>query len=309
MPVTVPSPGGLESVVTPGTSDWYLGPAGALVMLPPPDRDITRPLSRPSAEQVTLSGAVITDRLGRGRRKHTLSWRALTPDEASIVERLWQLPGVLILDDPSRRNRLTANQSTGSDAGRTTDGAIARFQGSLSSSTAQSRSAPRSFAWATGTNLGTTGRGIYLYNSATIVDDTWHPVRPSTAYTASGYLRSTAAVSMQAGFDWHAADGTYLSTSLGSGTALSTSNFNTRVTLDNSTSPATAAYGIPFWINTTTTGAAITVYLDDPQVEEAAAASAHVIGSGVPRVATAGEFPQTTPMVGWETLELALVEV
>lgn len=295
---------------------WYLGPAGSLVALPPPLRDIARPLSRPAVQQVALGGAVTLDRMGRGRRSHTLAWSYLTPDEAAVLERLWQLPGELILDDPSRRNRLTANQSTGGDTGRTADGCIARFQGTVSVSTAQARSGARSFAWATGTALAVTNRGLYLYNgpSPEPVDDTWHPVRPGAFYAHAGYLRSTAAVSMYGGWDWHDAAGAYLSTSaIGTSTALSTSNFSTRVERTGVAAPAGAAYGIPFYLNATTTGAAITVYLDEPQVEEVTAAGvscgAYVIGSGVPRVATTGELPQTTPLAGWENLELALVEL
>jgi hypothetical protein len=293
-------------------TDIYLGPVGQAVKLPGNTRPVELPLSWPTAFQELLSGASVVDRVGRGRRRYSLKWEALLPDEWAILERLALLPGPLVLDMPDRRNRLTANQSTGGDTGRTTAGVIARFQGTVAVSGAQFRSAPNSFAWSTGTALAATGRGLYLYNSATAVDDTWHPVRPSTSYVVSGYLRTSAAVSMQAGLDWHDASGTYLSSSLGTGTALPTGDWNTRVWVSAS-APATAAWGIPLWINTTTTGAAITVYLDDPMVHEGSAAvvgdiPVQVVGTGVPRVAVV-EFPASSALLGYQDLDLVLQEL
>lgn len=289
---------------------WYLGPAGSLVALPPPQRDIPRPLGRPTVEQVAIGGAVTVDRMGRGRRRHSLSWSFLTPDEASILERLWQLPGTLILDDPSRRNRLTANQSTGSDVAQDTTGVLARGQGSVSSSTAQARSAPRSFAWATSGAVGVTGRGLVLASSITVPDFTWHPVRPGGIYTVSLWARATAAITMRAGLEWYDAattPATVGAASTGTAAAVGTGAFS-KYTVTG-TAPAGAAYGLVTFLNTVTTGAGLTLYVDDLQVEEASADSAWTIGSGVPRVATLGELPQTTPLTGWEHLELALVEL
>jgi hypothetical protein len=289
---------------------WYLGPAGALVALPAPDRDIPRPLGRSQVEQVALGGARTVDRLGSAKRRHTLTWRALTPDEASVVERLWHLPGALILDDPSRRNRLTANQATGTDTDRDAAGFLARGQGSISSSTAQARSAPRSAAWASGSAVGSTGRGLVLVTSITVPDGTWHPVRPGGVYTFTLWARCTVAITMRAALEWYDAATTPAlvgSPATGTAAAVPTGAFNLYSV--TGTAPAGAAYGIPTLLNTVTTGSATTVYADDLQVEEAAAATAWVVGSGVPRVATAGELPETSPMVGWESVELGLIEL
>jgi hypothetical protein len=293
--------------------DVYLGPPGAMVALPPPLPNIEMPLQRPTAEQQFADGGVLVDRFGDGRRRYTIQWEHLTVDELAIIERLALLPGPLILDMPDRRNRLTANQSSGGDVRRTDDGVLARFQGVESVSTVQFRSAPRSFAWATGTALAATGRGLYLYNSATVVDRTWHPVRGGAFYVSAGYLRATAAVNMQAGFDWHDATGAFLSASaFGSSTAVSTANFATRVERSGVAAPAGAAYGIPFWLNANTTGAAITVYLDDPMVSEVnaagVAAGAYVIGTGMPRVAVV-ETPASSRLIGYTSPTLVLQEV
>ena len=110
------------------------------------------------------------------------------------------------------------------------------------------------------------------------MDDTWHPVRPGAFYACAARLRTSATVSMRAGFDWHGPTGTYLSTSaFGTDTAVSTSSF-TLVSKTGVVAPAGAAYGIPFWVNATTTGSAITVYLDDPQAEEVDAAGVSLRG-------------------------------
>lgn len=259
-----------------------LGYPGALVVLPSPAPGYAPVDEVRAATHELLSGVNVRDRIGV-RRRWTLSWPAMTDASWATVRALARIPGPFRYVDPLEPNMVTENQSVGTDATRTTDGIVARFQGTVSSSTAQQRSWQRAAAWATGTALAATDRGFYLYNSTTAVDSTWTAIRPSTQYTVSGYLRSTAAVSMKAGWDWHDSTGIYLSTSLGTGVALSTANFNTRVT-HTATSPATAAYGIPIFLNSTTTGAAVTVYLDEVQMEQAAAASIFDIGAGTPWV-------------------------
>lgn len=219
------------------------------------------------------------------RRRFTLNWPAMTDTNWTLLRSLVRIPGPFRYLDPLEPNMLTANQSTGSDELRTIEGAMARFQGTLSSSTTQFRSWTRSLAWNSVTALSISGRGIYCYTSDATLDATWTAVRPGVQYTASGYLRATSAVSFQALIDWHttAAPGGYITTSVGTGTALSTSNFNTRVAVTG-TAPATAAYGVVAFVNTTTPGTILTVYADEIQLEEAAAASTFRLGAGTPWV-------------------------
>lgn len=264
------------------TSIPYLGYPGALQALARPAFGYAPVDEIKGGTHELLSGANIRDRIGV-RRRFTLSWPAMTDAEWMTVRSLARLPGPLRYLDPTEPNMLTPNQSTGSDELRTIEGAMARFQGTLSSSAAQFRSWTRSFAWNTGSALSITGRGIYLYTSDTVVDSTWTAVRPSVQYTASGYLRASSAVSMQCGIDWMGPTGTYLSTSLGTGAAVSTANFTTRFTC-TATSPSNAAYGIPLFINTSTPGTTLTVYLDEAQMEQAAAASTFDLGAGTPWV-------------------------
>jgi hypothetical protein len=142
-----------------------------------------------------------------------------------------------------------------------------------------------------------------------VIDDTWHPVLPSTTYSLSIYARASAAVSMQAGIEWKDTAGAAVgSPAMGTGTALSTSDWSSRPTVSGA-SPAGAAYGVPILVNTTTTGAAVTVYVDNPQMEENPAATAWVIGSGIARVATAADLGNSSPLAGWESPELTLIEL
>jgi hypothetical protein len=259
-----------------------LGYPGALQALPSPAPGYAPVDEVRGGTHELLSGAQVRDRIGV-RRRWTLSWPAITDDQWALIRSLVRLPGPFRYLDPLERNMLTPNQSTGSDELRTIVGAMARFQGTLSSSTAQFRNWTRAFAWNTVTNLTITGRGIYLYTSDTAVDGTWTAVRPSVQYTASGYLRATSAVSMQAGIDWMTSAGAFISPSLGTGAAVSTANFNTRFTV-TATAPSNAAYGIPFFINTSTPGTTLTVYLDEAQMEEAGSAAAFRLGVGTPWV-------------------------
>jgi hypothetical protein len=260
----------------------YLGYAGALAQLPSPAPgyepvDVLR-----GGTHELLAGGNVRDRFGV-RRRFTLIWPATSDDNYALLRTLARFPGPYRYLDPLERNLLTANQSSGTDDRSAAEGFSAHTQGSVSSSTGFARSWTRSLAWNTVTSLSATGRGIRLYTINPGVDASWAAVRPSTQYTLSGYLRASAAVSMQALFDWHDYAGTYISTSVGSAVAVSTANFNTRVTL-TATSPPTAAYGIGAWVNTTTPGTTITVYFDELQLEEAAAASTFRLGAGTPLV-------------------------
>jgi hypothetical protein len=260
---------------------FALGPAGALVPFRAPSPDYASSRTRLGGTHELLAG-LVRDTIGF-RRTITLKLPTdLTAEQYSALETLFELPGPYRFVDPTRRNLLTANQSTGTDALRDTTGIIARFGGSVSSSTAQARSGSRSIAWAV-TPSGT-GQGIYLQGSTSTVDQTWAVVRPSTQYTVTGYMRSTLAISMKAGMDWYDAAGAFISADTGgSGQALSTSAWTTRVTRTTPAAPSSVAYGIP-WFTNTTTGAAMTVFLDDPQMEEGTTANPWVFGTGVPLV-------------------------
>jgi len=265
------------------TFQFWLGPAGALVAIRAPSPDYTGPRTRLGGTHETLAGLLIRDTIGY-RRTVTYKWPPDQTAEAySILESLFELPGPYRYIDPTRRNYLTPNQSSGTDALLDATGWSARTQGTVASSVVQARSRSRSLLWDTTTALGSTGRGVALHTSTATVDGTWAAVPPSTQFTFSAYARSSAAVSMQAAIEWRDAAAAVISTPTGTGTALNTGDWAIRPTV-TATSPSNVAYAIPLLLNTTTTGAAIQVYVDDPQLEQAAAATPAVLGTGVPIV-------------------------
>ncbi len=293
---------------------FALGPAGALVPFRAPDPSYTAPLAKLGGTHELLGGHRVRDVTGFLR---TITLRLppdLTAEAYSALEALFVLPdGPYRFLDPSRRNLLTANQSTGTGTLRDTTGWSVRTQGTVSSSSAQARSGLRSLAWATGTALAATGRGVALQTSTSTIDGTWAAVLPSTQYTLSAYARASAAVSMQAAIEYRDVAGAVLSTPAGTGVALGTGDWNSRPTV-TATSPANAAYAVGLLLNTTTTGAAITVWIDDLQLEQAAAASSAVLGTGVPLVSIDSLTPDYSnyaadanpPLLGAELVLLEL---
>jgi hypothetical protein len=266
---------------------WWLGPAGSLVQLvePSPGSGPSRPRRRAVHYPAARGGQATVDDLGR-YATIKLTWSEadlLTADELSVVETLYETPGPYRLIDGSRRNLLTPNQSKGTDALADATGFSALTQGVVSSSTAQARSGVRSLAWDTQTALAATGRGVLFSGTSATPDATWAAVRPSTAYTVSCYVRASAAVNMQIGISFYSAAAALLSSPSTAGSAVSTTDWSTRLTF-TATSDATAAYGVVKVLNSTTTGAAVTVYLDDAQLEEGSSATAQVVGIGTPQV-------------------------
>lgn len=257
----------------------WLGPAGALVGFRAPGPDYSPPLLRLGGTHETLGG-LVRDTTGY-RREIAITLPPDLPAEAySALESLFVFPnGPYRFIDPTRRNLLGANQSSGTDALRDATGFSAFAQGVVSSSTAQARSGSRSLAWNTQTALAATARGIRLFTSLSPIDRNWAAVLPSTDYTISSYVRASAAVSMQAGLEWYDAAGSQISAPAGAGVAVGTGDWLTRLAF-TATSPSNAAYGVGKFFNTTTTVSPITVFFDDLQLEQAAAASAAVLGTG-----------------------------
>ncbi len=265
---------------------FALGPAGALVPFRAPSPDYTSARARLGGIHETLAGRLIRDTIGF-RRTVTLHLPPdLTVEAFSALEALFEQPnGPYRFVDPTRRNLLTANQSSGTDALRTTEGWSAPAQGTVTSDTAQARSGTRSLKWDTVTSLTLTGRGVYLPGPAGTPDSTWAAVLPSTVYTFSAYVRANAAVTMQAAIEWRDVTGATIGAAdLGTGVAVSTTDWSTRLVCANKTSPSTAAYAVPAVLDSVAPSAIRQVWVDDPQLEQAAAASNAVLGTGVPLV-------------------------
>lgn len=287
--------------------DFYLGRPGALqVLVPPLPGWEATDLLRGGTHELA-GGGNVRDR-GGIRRRWVLNWKALTDAEWSTLRTLLHTPGPFRLLNPDELNRLTVNQATGTDELRDTTGLRAVTQGVVSSDTAWAHAGLRSCKWDTETALTVaSGNGVAYTTSLTSIDSTWAAVRPSVAHTFSVWAHASVAVSMAARIDWYTTAGALISSDAGTGTAVSTSAW-TQLVCANKTAPATAAYGICGAQNTTTTGAALLLYLDDAQLEEGASATAWRLGGGTPLVAVDSLSP-SVPLVGFHDAELVLVEL
>jgi len=289
----------------------YLGPVGALVAMPD-NGGLKRNVAIPTSvhEIAGTKGGRVVDRVGAAKATYSVDLAGMTLDELS----LWECaalgaygPGPHVLLEPWRRNLLSANQSTATDALRDTTGFVANA-GTITSSTAQF-DAPgmRSLAWAvTAANQQVLTGNL---SSVTASDDTIDiPVLPNTVYSARVRGRlSTSTGTARLDMRWFTAAEAFISESTGTATALSTAAF-TDMPCANITSPSNAAL-LRLKAQNTVMGAAQTIYLDKWQLQTGATLDAWTIGTGVPRVCFVEGFDQSYPVWPYVNGSITLVEV
>jgi hypothetical protein len=291
---------------SPSTAPYLRAYGGAWVAVPWPaaNRYDSSPVLRGGTHDLAAGGSV-RDRQGVSRR-WVLGWPAVTDDNLHVLRRVTRRPGPWRWLDPFEVNRLTANQSDGTDDLGDPTGHRAVGQGTVTSTVAQAHEGVRSLLWDSDTALSSTGRGV-AYATAATLDATWTAVRPSLAYTFSVWGRCSVAVTMQPRIDWYDTTGASISSDTGTATALSTSAW-TQLSCVNKTSPAAAAYAVAGVLNTTTTGAATEVYLDDAQLEEGATVTTWRQGAGTPLV-TVDQWAERMLRFGLREAELSLLEL
>lgn len=289
----------------------YLGPLGNLQALASiGGRGITANLAIPTAvhQLAGPNGGRVVDRVGAAKRTYAMAQKNISQDDLGVLEALYLGgfgPGPFVLVEPWRRNLLSANQSTGTDAGRDTTGFKA-ITGTLSSQTAQSDHGSRSLGWAvTAANQRIMQGDLANTTNATLLLDT--PVLPSTSYTGQARGRLSASTgTVRLDIYWFTAAGAFISASTGSATAQSNSAF-TSFTV-TATSPSTAALA-RLSVTNTVMGAAQTIYLDKWQLEQASSASAWVPGTGVPRVSFTDDFAQSYDIWPFVNAGVTMTEV
>jgi hypothetical protein len=263
---------------------WWLGKPGALVRIPSPHvaPGLDAPRQRKTVVHDLLGDGARVNLMGRTRR-YVLRWNpALTADELGILQQLELLPGPLRIIDPTRRNMLTGNQSTGTDELRDATGMVARIQGILVTDTAQARSGLRSAKWDSQGAVTANKGPLFCYPNPLVVDKFWLAVLPNTQYSFSCYARASQALTVAGQFDWHTSLGGYIGTNQGNPVALSLTDWSTRPFV-TATSPANVAYGIGSIWSTTGTGSTVNVWVDDLMVNEGPLA-AWVPGGGTQQV-------------------------
>jgi hypothetical protein len=287
----------------------YLGPVGNLIALPSIGRGISAPLSVPSAvHQIAGRGGRVVDRFpGAASRVYALTVQGGSA-EANTLEALYlgaYGPGPYVLNEPWRKNLLSANQSSGTDVLADTTGFVA-ITGTLTSSTAQSVLGPRSLAWAvTAANQRIMQGDLANTTNATPLRDT--PVLPSIAYTGQAWGRLSASTgTTRLDIYWFTSAGVFISASTGTAVAMSNSAFGSFTV--TATSPANAALARLSVINTVM-GAAQTIYLDKWQFESGSTATAWFLGTGIPRVSFTDDLGEVYPVWPYTDLTFTLTEV
>ncbi len=264
---------------------FYLGQAGSLLQIKTP-ANLDPPQVRKGGTHDLLAGGSVRDTIGY-RRKFTVGWEYATTDELSVLELLYQIAGPLVFVDPSRRNLLEANQSSGTATLKTTDGFVATTGTLTSDATANPAiAAARSLKWNNSGALGSTGNGPFTGTStstANLTDDV--PVVAGLPYSFSVTAQRSAAnaISVGARIAWYDTTGALISGTTGTGVALASGSWSV-VKLENQTAPAGAAFAKVAVHNTATTSGATAVFMAGWQLEQATAASAWVLGTGVPKV-------------------------
>lgn len=300
----------------------HFGVPGGLVLLGSVGRGFDVSLDLPTVvhEIAGSRGGRVVQRMGAEKRTFQWSKDHLSQDDLSVLE-AFALgaygPGPFVLLDSARRNLLSANQSTGTDALGDTTGFVA-LAGTISSSTVQADQGLRSLAWAVtaanqqvmtgylGSGYGDGGYGYGGYGGIDAVLDI--PVLPSTAYSAgvrARLLGSTGTARLD--LYWYTAAGVFISSSAGTPTVLSTSAFTSCPCL-NVTSPSNAALA-RLLVQNTGFGAATTIYSDKWQLALGATLPAWTIGTGVPRVSFIDRIAQSYLVQPYVDASVTLVEV
>lgn len=286
----------------------WIGRPGSLKSIRSPLRGADVEMDLGTAQLDALRGGRTIDMMGAGLRTWRFSWPSLTTASAGVLRGLALGsfgPGPYVMYDPSQRNYLAANQSSGTDVLALATGFTPQAsQGTVTSSLLAAFTGVRSLRW-----LLPASPGANPY-----VELDWpggsfgYPVIPSTAYTFSGQISGDAAtLVVRLDLVWTDATGATLSTSSGTGAAVNGAVGTFAVRSVTATSPANAVYARPRITVTTATANKI-VHADTLQLELGSAVSTHEPGLGLPLVAFQG-LPGTYPWSRIHSLEAMIAEV
>lgn len=272
---------------------WF-GTPGNLVALTHPQGtfEATRALS--TAEFALGVGGVRVDRYTGAARRYSIGYDRLTRAAWATLQAYAQGhmgPGGFALLDPGQVNLLTVNQSSAtsqlnSASGFTADPVAVPGVLSSSSTVTGPSGTPRSLAW---TFSGAATGGTFPTVIFDAASSAWPgiPVRPSTAYTFSVYVKSAVDTAITAGpqIVWLDTAGAQLSFDFADFTVDGT---QTRRSV-SATSHASAAYAkLRFSATGSTVGAGAVIYVSEPQFERGSSATAWQPGTGVYPVVPVG---------------------
>lgn len=260
----------------------YLGrPGTALLSIASPEPGVDRSPTAHEGVHTLLGGGYAVDRAGGVCRNWTLSWP--WDDEVwwilSALYRGQYGPGPFALIDQGQINFLTANQASGTDADRSSDGfsVLAVSGETLASSALFPTRAERTLKWslpaAVGVGILTLSAGTGLLGG---------PVPAGSAWTLSCRIRTGAsgdtAVDTRLALQWLDAAGAQVSETLGTQVTIGT----TTVQLTASGSaPASAVYAVPrVKVSAGSVSAVADLHLDELQLQPGSQVTAWRPGEG-----------------------------
>jgi hypothetical protein len=292
----------------------YFGRPGALVILPWPRGDLSKPYERLTSDFVTGTGQHAIQSATLGSRLYTVNWNALHQDTFTLIEQyttgnMGLGPWVLI--DPSAPNLLLPNQAASTNnsydvLGIATSTGAASMGNPLSNTDATQihrTGATRSIRWqfvSAASGSPTLVFGPPYRNWFGI------PVVPGLSYAWSTWMKPDgvvdSAITMSARIQWLDAAGGQLSESTsGDFTPATWLRFSAIAA-----APAGAAYARPVIVSTSatiTTGASI--YVDEPLFEQDTVANSWAPGTGV-RAVEIVSMTETAPFAARFRSSLAL---
>ncbi len=276
--------------------DFHFGRPGSLVTLPWPVGGLGKPAEAMVNDFVTGSGAHRVSRLLRTPRIHQINWENLRYDTFSVIEAFHlghNGVGPWAFLDPSAINLLTTSQASATSDRNSVRGFsnIASNHGVLSSNSSSTfihrAGAPRSLRWQWPTAPTASPR-----LDVDSVYTTWYgvPCVVGKPYTWSAWVRPDgvvdSSIQVEAKIQWRDSTGATVGSEATGG--VQTVTGWTRLTC-TSTAPAGSAFCSPRLVAvgaTITTGASL--YVDEPQLEQATAATDWRPGSGVYPVSILG---------------------
>lgn len=299
----------------PPLSAYRLGPVGNLIQLPLPGNGIDATAEKVGGSHQLLSGGQSFDVMGV-RRSYKMTWTRLDPADQATLEALYlgaYGPGPYVLHDPTRVNMLSVNQSTATDPRGDTTGFAANTTSVISSSLLAPRTGLRSLLVdiPDGTVAGSGGVAATYGTYGTVASPSLDiPVVPGVTYTGSVYAQMAAGGASFAVLSiiwWYTAAGAYLSASYSFSTTV-TNATPVRIPVVAAAPAGAHLARLLFTNNATVPAAHPGIHLTDWQVEQAAAASTWVVGSGVPRVHFAA-LTDNYPKSGQHNMEATLLAV
>lgn len=269
--------------------DVYIGRPGALVKVPWPRGDMSKPLDKLVYEFVTASGQRQVSQLVGGTRLYTVNWNAFHTDTFSILERFWSGSagaGPWVFVDPSMKNMLLPNQAAATSVfydtrqwatqtGAANEGELISNAAAVGLHTYNARSLRWLFSSAAAT---TPGLGL------TTPYRNWYgfPVVPGMSYAWSAWCRPDGTVdsniTLRVVLQWLNASGVWQSEVSSGDTALTGWQRLSAVGV----APVGAVYAKPMFFatgSTITTGGSL--YIDEPMLEQDTVVNDWAPGSGL----------------------------